>query len=184
MSQSRATVGTPRRRTAMSISRHRRRKGGAARRLRVGLKAGPETAARLEAGNRGEGLACLFRVCAILPHQACADGSIFPPPAVQGGSVGIRMAYSACFGSFLLAPTWVEGLLSIGHSRLSLALYDALHSLVFLFSYLAGGKPHLQSLERIAFASRRRWRFNRWHWWWYGTRHGWQYTRRHWRWYC
>ena len=51
--------------------------GGAARRLRVGLKAGPETAARLEAGNRGEGLACLFRVCAILPHQACADGSIF-----------------------------------------------------------------------------------------------------------
>ena len=43
----------------------------------AGLKAGPETAARPEAGNREEGLACLFRVCAILPHQACADGSVF-----------------------------------------------------------------------------------------------------------
>ena len=40
-------------------------------------KAGSGTAARLGAGNCGEGLACLFRVCAILPHQACADGSVF-----------------------------------------------------------------------------------------------------------
>ena len=51
--------------------------GWAARRLRVGLKAGPGTAARLEAGNCGEGFACLSRVCAVLPHQACADGSVF-----------------------------------------------------------------------------------------------------------
>ena len=42
-----------------------------------GLKAGPGTAARLEAGNCEEGLACLFQVCAVLPHQACADGSVF-----------------------------------------------------------------------------------------------------------
>ena len=51
--------------------------GGTARRLRVGLKAGPGTAARLGASNCGEGLACLFQVCAVLPHQACADGSVF-----------------------------------------------------------------------------------------------------------
>ena len=50
---------------------------GAARRLRVGLKTGPGTAARLEAGNCGEVFACLFQVCAVLPHQACADGSVF-----------------------------------------------------------------------------------------------------------
>ena len=50
---------------------------GAARRLRVDPKAGPETAARLEADNCGEGLASLFQVCATLPHQACADGSVF-----------------------------------------------------------------------------------------------------------
>ena len=42
-----------------------------------GLKAGPGAAARLEAGNCEEGLACLFQVCAVLPHQACADGSVF-----------------------------------------------------------------------------------------------------------
>ena len=69
--------------------------------MRAGLKAGPGTAARLEAGNRGEGFASLFRVCAALPHQACADGSIFLPPAVQGGSVGIHPAYSAYFGPSL-----------------------------------------------------------------------------------
>ena len=51
--------------------------GGAARRLRVGLKTGPGAAARLEAGNCGEGFACLFQACAVLPHQACADGSVF-----------------------------------------------------------------------------------------------------------
>ena len=51
--------------------------GGAVWRLRVGLRAGPGTAARLEAGNCGEVFARLFRVCAILPHQACADGSVF-----------------------------------------------------------------------------------------------------------
>ena len=49
----------------------------AARRLRVSPKAGPGAAARLEAGNCGEGFACLFQVCAILSHQACADGSVF-----------------------------------------------------------------------------------------------------------
>ena len=51
--------------------------GGAARRLRVGLKAGPKTAACLEAGNRGEAFACLFQAHAIFLHQACADGSVF-----------------------------------------------------------------------------------------------------------
>ena len=45
--------------------------------MRVGLRAGPGTAARLEAGNCGEGLACLFRVCAVLSHQVCTDGSVF-----------------------------------------------------------------------------------------------------------
>ena len=51
--------------------------GRAGRRLRVGLKAGPGTAARLEAGNCGEGFVSLFRVCVVLPHQACAGGSVF-----------------------------------------------------------------------------------------------------------
>ena len=37
----------------------------------------PRTAARLKAGNCGKGFACLFRVCAVLPHQACADGFVF-----------------------------------------------------------------------------------------------------------
>ena len=40
---------------------------GAARRLRAGL----------EAGNCGEGFACLFQMCAALPQQTCADGSVF-----------------------------------------------------------------------------------------------------------
>ena len=48
-----------------------------ARRLRVGLKAGPGTAARLEVGNCGEGFACLFQMCVVLSHQVCADGSVF-----------------------------------------------------------------------------------------------------------
>ena len=39
----------------------------AARRLRVGL----------EAGNCGEGLACLFQAHAVFSHQTCADGSVF-----------------------------------------------------------------------------------------------------------
>ena len=51
--------------------------GGAAWRLRVGLKAGPGTAACLEAGNRGEAFACLFQAHAIFLHQACADGFVF-----------------------------------------------------------------------------------------------------------
>ena len=51
--------------------------GGAAWRLRVDPEAGPGAAARLEAGNCGEGLACLFQECAVLPHQACAGGSVF-----------------------------------------------------------------------------------------------------------
>ena len=50
---------------------------GAARRLRVGLKADPGAAARLEAGNCEGAFARLFQVCTILPHQACADGSVF-----------------------------------------------------------------------------------------------------------
>ena len=37
----------------------------------------PRTAARLKAGNCGKGFACLFRVCAVLPHQAYADGFVF-----------------------------------------------------------------------------------------------------------
>ena len=41
------------------------------------LKAGPEAAARLEAGNCGEVFVRLFHVCAALPHQVCADGSAF-----------------------------------------------------------------------------------------------------------
>ena len=41
------------------------------------LKAVPGTAARLEAGNRKGGFACLFQVCAVLLHQVCADGSVF-----------------------------------------------------------------------------------------------------------
>ena len=28
-------------------------------------------------GNCEEVFACLFQVCAVLPHQACADGSVF-----------------------------------------------------------------------------------------------------------
>ena len=51
--------------------------GETTQRLRVGLKAGPGAAAHLEAGNCGEGFACLFRVCVVLPHRACADGSVF-----------------------------------------------------------------------------------------------------------
>ncbi len=51
--------------------------GGAARRLRVGLKAGPGAAARLEAGSCERGFACIFWVCAVLPHQACTGGSVF-----------------------------------------------------------------------------------------------------------
>ena len=47
------------------------------RRLRVGLKAGLGTAARLEAGNCGEEFACLFQVCAVLSYQACTGGSVF-----------------------------------------------------------------------------------------------------------
>ena len=31
----------------------------------------------MEAGNCGEGFASLFRVCAVLPHQACTGGSVF-----------------------------------------------------------------------------------------------------------
>ena len=60
-------------------SRRRRRKGWgvAARRLRASLKAGLGAATRLEAGNCGEAFACLFQVCAVLPHQACAGGSMF-----------------------------------------------------------------------------------------------------------
>ena len=45
--------------------------------LHAGLKAGPGTAARLEAGNREEGFACFFQVCAVLSHQICTDGSVF-----------------------------------------------------------------------------------------------------------
>ena len=65
-SHSRAGVGHP----AIVTSRQRRhftgiapastQGGGAARRLRVGLKADPGTAARLEAGNCEEVFACLF----------------------------------------------------------------------------------------------------------------------------
>ena len=63
---------------AVGVTSHRRRRrGGTARRLRAGLKAGPGAAARLEAGNREEGFACLFQVCIVLSHQACADGSVF-----------------------------------------------------------------------------------------------------------
>ena len=51
--------------------------GGTAQRLRVGLKAGPGTAARPEAGNRKGVFASLFQVCAVLLHQVCADGSVF-----------------------------------------------------------------------------------------------------------
>ena len=43
----------------------------------VGLKAGPGTAARLEAGSCEEGFACLFQMCVVLSHQACAGGSVF-----------------------------------------------------------------------------------------------------------
>ena len=51
--------------------------GRAARRLRAGPKAGSGAAACLEAGSCGEGFACIFWVCAVLLHQACADGSVF-----------------------------------------------------------------------------------------------------------
>ena len=44
--------------------------------MRVGLKADPRAAARLEAGNCEEGFACLFQVCAVLPHQICTDDSV------------------------------------------------------------------------------------------------------------
>ena len=71
---SRLTVTSRRRRHGVQSSTQG---GGAAWRLRVGLRAGPGTAARLEAGNCGEVFARLFRVCAILPHQACTDGSFF-----------------------------------------------------------------------------------------------------------
>ena len=74
--------------------------GGAAWRLRVGLKTGLGAAARLEAGNCGEGFACLFQVQAVFSHQVCADGSIFPPSAVQGGADGIHIPYAAYFGPF------------------------------------------------------------------------------------
>ena len=51
--------------------------GRAAQRLRVGLKAGPGAAARLEAGSCEGGFACLFQMCAVFSHQACAGGSVF-----------------------------------------------------------------------------------------------------------
>ena len=139
----------------------------------------PELRTRYRGGRVSMAVQCPWRC-----HDAGIPARTWHFVCRFSGSVGIHTPYSAYFGPFLPAPAYVGGLLSIGHSRLSLALYDALHSLVFLFSYLAVGKPHLQSLERIAFASRCGWRFSRWHWWWYGTRHGWQYTRRHWRWYC
>ena len=73
-------------------------------RPRVGSYGRPEgrpgTAARLEAGNCEEGFTCLFQVCAVLSHQACADGSVFFPSAVQGGSVGTHIVYAAYFGPF------------------------------------------------------------------------------------
>ena len=65
---------------AVGITLRQRRRckgGGAARRLRVGLKAGPGAAARLEAGNCEEVFVRLFQMCAVFSHQACADGSIF-----------------------------------------------------------------------------------------------------------
>ena len=49
----------------------------AARRLRVGLKADSRAAVRLEASSCGEGFACIFWVCAALPHRVCASGSVF-----------------------------------------------------------------------------------------------------------
>ena len=52
-------------------------RGVAIWRLRVGLKAGPGTVARPEAGNRGEGFASLFQAHAALLHQVCIDGSVF-----------------------------------------------------------------------------------------------------------
>ena len=60
-----------------SLWRRCGRGGGAVRRLQVGLEAVPGTAARPEAGNSGEGFARLFQACAVLPHQACAGGSVF-----------------------------------------------------------------------------------------------------------
>ena len=62
---SRLTVMSRRRRHGVQSSTQGR---GAARRLRVGLKAGPGAAARLEAGNCGEVFACLFQVCVVLSH--------------------------------------------------------------------------------------------------------------------
>ena len=50
---------------------------GAARRLRIGPKTGPGTAARLEVGNCGERFANLFQAHAVFSHYACADGSAF-----------------------------------------------------------------------------------------------------------
>ena len=89
--------------TTPSTSRHSGADagGGAARRLRVGPKAGPGAAARPEAGNCGEGFACLFQAYAVFSHQVCTGGSVFfLPPAVQGGYVGTYIVYAAYFGSF------------------------------------------------------------------------------------
>ena len=81
-SRSRAGVGHP----AIVTSRQRRHgvgialastQGGTAWHLRVGLKAGPGAAARLEAGNCKEGFTRLFQMCVVLSHQACTDGSFF-----------------------------------------------------------------------------------------------------------
>ena len=75
---------------------------GATRRLRVGPKAGPGAAVRLEAGSCREGFACIFWVRAVLLHQACADGSVFfAVSCAQGGSAGIHLACATYFGPFL-----------------------------------------------------------------------------------
>ena len=92
-------MGTASLRDATTLRRlRRRRQGGGCPAFSARLKAVPRTAARLEAGNREGRFACLFRMCAALPHQACADGSIFLPSSVQGGSVGIRPPSVACSG--------------------------------------------------------------------------------------
>ena len=63
---------------AVGVTSHRRRRrGGTARRLRVGLKDGPGTAARLKAGSYEERFACLFQAHAVFSHQVCAAGSVF-----------------------------------------------------------------------------------------------------------
>ena len=69
------------------------------------LKAGPGTAARLEAGSCGEVFACLFRVCAVLSHQVCADGSVLlfcrrlPKAGLSGPATSVADAVDRDLGS-------------------------------------------------------------------------------------